>query len=361
MPAGELRREAHVLSALAYRERILVRRHNDVHRVRRDRVDLDGLELRRRERLRDVLADVLVPAHDVDLLARELVDDRPHAAAALPDARADWVDVLVGGPHRELRAEARVAAHAHDLDDSVRDLAHLEAEERLDELAAGAGEDHARTVRLGVYAQDDGADGIADLVVLRRDALLRREDHLDLAHCHVGVAVGNRRNRAGDDVAHAVLVFGEGVGALGVADLLHDHLARGLRRDAPEPGGWHLDLDRVAFLHGIAVVGACRAGDGDEAGAGILVGRDERVEDVEREVLPVYDDAEVVGDVAVLPRGLADRLLDRLQHDFAADAALVLDVLDDCQQLTVHSHLFNLLYCQKSTITQRTDPLSLRN
>ena len=132
-------------------------------------------------------------------------------------------------------------------------------------------------------------------------------------------------------------------------------------RPRPEARGRHLDLDRVAFLDGVAVVGARRAGDGDEAGAGILVGRDEGIEDVEGEVLPVNDDAEVVGDVAVLPRGLADRLLDRLQHDFAADAALVLDVLDDCQQLTVHSHLFNLLYCQKSTITQRTDPLSLRN
>jgi hypothetical protein len=56
------------------------------------------------------------------------------------------------------------------------------------------------------------------------------------------------------------------------------------------------------------------------------------------EVFSVYYDAEVVGDVAVLARRLAYRLFNRLKDDFAADATLAFNMLDNRQQLTVHRH-----------------------
>ena len=185
VPARKLRRQAHVLSALADRERILVGGHDDMHRVGQHRIDLDRLELGRRESTGDVLADILVPADNVDLLAGKLGDDRPYAAAALADASADGIDVLVGRPDRELGAVAGVAGDAHDLDHAVGDFGNLKPEERLEELAARTAKYHARTLRLGIDPEDDRADGVAHLVVFAGNALAAGEDHLRLADGHI--------------------------------------------------------------------------------------------------------------------------------------------------------------------------------
>ena len=84
--------------------------------------------------------------------------------------------------------------------------------------------------------------------------------------------MGDCRNGAGNDVADAIPVFGECVGALGLADLLHDHLARSLRRDTSKPRGGHLDFNRLTLCDRLSVICADGSGNGDKARARILVG-----------------------------------------------------------------------------------------
>ena len=64
------------------------------------------------------------------------------------------------------------------------------------------------------------------------------------------------------------------------------------------------------------------------------------------EVFSVDYHTEIIGDVAVLLRRLANRLFNRREDDFTADAALALNMLDNCQQLTVHRH-FNSPFLSK--------------
>ena len=61
--------------------------------------------------------------------------------------QADGVDALRVRLDGDLRAVARLARDAADLDEPVGDLRHLELEERLDQLGVAPREDHLRALR----------------------------------------------------------------------------------------------------------------------------------------------------------------------------------------------------------------------
>src|SRR6185503_7861690 len=102
-PAGQLRGEPRILAFLADRERKLPVRNDHVRGlVVGDDVDAD--DVRRLERVGDVLLGLLVPFDNVDLLATELVHDRLHAEPPLTDARAARIDAGLACADGDLRA-----------------------------------------------------------------------------------------------------------------------------------------------------------------------------------------------------------------------------------------------------------------
>src|SRR5581483_2705235 len=176
-----------------------------------------------------------VPRDDVDLLAAQLGHDHAHARAARADARADRVDTLRVRLDGDLRAVARLAGDAANLDEAVGDLGDLELEERLDQLRVAPREDDLRALRSGADLGDDGLDARSLLVALAVDLLGARQQRLDLSEVdeHV-VAVARLLDDAGDDLADAVDVLVVHHPALLLADALQDDLLRGLRGDAAE-------------------------------------------------------------------------------------------------------------------------------
>src|SRR6185369_11777231 len=130
----------------------------------------------RRERLRDETGRLVVPRDDVDLLAAQLGNDNAHARPTRADARADRVDALRVRLHRDLRAVAGLARDAADLDEAVRDLRHLELEQRLDQLGIATRQDHLRALRAGTDLGDHGLDARALLVALAVDLLGARQE-----------------------------------------------------------------------------------------------------------------------------------------------------------------------------------------
>jgi hypothetical protein len=67
---------------------------------------------------------------------------------------------------RDLRAVPRLAGDAADLDEAVRDLGHLELEERANQLGIAPREDDLRPLRPGTDLGDHGLDARALLVAL---------------------------------------------------------------------------------------------------------------------------------------------------------------------------------------------------
>src|SRR6267378_5195938 len=105
LPPGELGGEPDVLATAADRQRELVVGDDDLHRlvlvVEQHARDLGGLQ-----RIADETGGILVPGHDVDLLAAQLLHYRLHAAALHAHAGADRIHVSVARCHRDLGAAA---------------------------------------------------------------------------------------------------------------------------------------------------------------------------------------------------------------------------------------------------------------
>src|SRR5206468_7589574 len=129
---------------------------------------------------------------DVDFLAAQLGPDHTHARASRPDARADRVDALGVRLDGDLRPVTGLAGHAANLDEAVRDLRHLDLEQRPDQLGIAPRQDHLRAFRPRAHLSDDGLDAAALLVALAVDLLGAREQRLDLAEVdeHVVAVAG---------------------------------------------------------------------------------------------------------------------------------------------------------------------------
>ena len=110
----------------------------------------------------------------------------------------------------------------------------------------------------------------------------------------------NGGDGAGNDIAYTILILRERIGALGVADLLHNHLTRSLSGDSSEARSGHLDLESLAFLYWNTLVEAFRALERNKTGTGILVGADKGIVNVERKIFTIDDNPKIIGNVMIL-------------------------------------------------------------
>ena len=174
------------------------------------------------------------PRDDVDLLALQLLDHGLDAAALHADAGADRVDRAVVADDADLGAAAGVAGGGLDLDDAVVNLGHFLGEQLLHEVGVGARQEDLRAARFAADRHDQRADAVADADHLARDLLVAADDALGAAEIDDDVAELDALDDAGDDLAGAVLELFILALALGVADLLEDHLLGGLGGDPAE-------------------------------------------------------------------------------------------------------------------------------
>src|SRR5690606_15644119 len=148
-----------------------------------------------------------------------------HARTAHAHASADGVDALVVGLHRDLGALAGIAGRAHDLDQALADLRHLDLEQLLQAAAVRAAAEQLRTARLGAHVLEIGADALARTHRLARNHLLAGDEGLGVAaEIDEHVAALDTFDDAGDQFALAVTVLVDDLGALRLAHLLHDDL-----------------------------------------------------------------------------------------------------------------------------------------
>ena len=247
LPPGELGGEPDVLAEPADRDREVLLVDDDVHAVL-FLVDDDRRDLGGRERVDDELRRVFREQDDVDALAGELVGHRGDARAAHADAGALRIEPRVVRLDRDLGADAGVARGGLDLDQPLLDLGNLELEQAHQELRRDSRQDQLRPFRRAVDLGDVRADPVADAQHLLRDQLVARDHALDAAGFDDHVAALDALDGAGQQVVLAVEEIVQDLLALGVADLLQDHLLRRLRADAPELDGLERLLDDVAEL-----------------------------------------------------------------------------------------------------------------
>src|SRR5689334_19960181 len=98
----------------------------------------------------------------------------------------------------------------------------------------GAAEEDLRPAILAADVEDQAAGAVADAEHLARNLLVAADDALGAAEVDDDMAELDALDDAGDDLAGPLLEFLILPLALGVADLLEDHLLGGLGGDAAE-------------------------------------------------------------------------------------------------------------------------------
>src|SRR6185436_20616850 len=170
-------------------------------------VDDDRLHFGRRHRVDDELGRIVVPQHDVDTLAIQLVRYRLHARTAHADARADRIGTAVVRHDRDLRAVAGVAGGALDLDQALADFRHFDPEQFDHEFRRSARHEQLRTALLGAHLVQITAHAIASAHRFARDCAIARNIGFGIAaEIQVHAATLDTLDDAGYEFADAILV-----------------------------------------------------------------------------------------------------------------------------------------------------------
>ena len=221
-----------------------------------------------------------------------------------PDAGADGVDLGVDRCDGDLGAIAGLAGQRPDRDDLVGDLGDLQLEQTPHEVGMGAAEDDLDPLADLADVEDDGADPLVGVVAFAGNLLAAGQDGVGLAQVDDDRAALEPLHRPGDQVAALVLEFVEEAVALGLADLLDDHLLGGLRGDPPQLGGVHLDPVLGGF---------------DGTGLAVDVNLD------------------LAGFRIVLAGRGGERRLNPVEQDILGDILVAVNTVDDADQIDAHS------------------------
>jgi hypothetical protein len=271
----------------------------------------------------------------VDLLAPELADDGLDAGALHAHAGSHGVHVALAGVDGYLGPLPRLAHAALDLDGAVVDLGHLHLEELHEQGGIGAAHHNLRALGRLQDLDDGHAHAVAGLVGLGPALLLAREQGLGPAQVHHEVAHLLALDDAVQHLAHAVRVLGEHVVALGLANLLEDHLLRGLGRDAPQHVRGLRELDLLAHLGLGDQVPRLVEGDLGLRDLDALHDLPDR-EHLDLAALVVEAASEVLRTLVVLLRGGEDRVFDRRDDHVGVDVLLAADLIDLLSELACH-------------------------
>ena len=336
-------------------------------------VDDDARDFSGRQGVDDELCRVVGIQDDVDALPCQLVGHRRHARAAHADAGALRVEPRVVGFHRDLGAHAGIARRRLDLDEAFLDLGDFQLEQPLQKLGDDARQQELRPARLRFDLGYVRPDAVADAQVLLRNQLIARDHAFDAPRLDDHAAALDALDRAGEQVVLAFEKVVQDLLALGIADLLQDHLLRGLRADAAEFHRLERLLDDVSelqrrialggvgdrdLMRGLLVLLVGHDGPAPErlVVAGLAIDRDTRID--------------IVGVLLLGRRGQSS--LQRREDDFLGHILLARQRVDEKQQFAVHlvflhsifgtslalSMLASGIACMPSAVSSRNTPAS---
>ena len=371
-PTSQLGSEPHVLPAAADRHGQVLLVDHDVHRVLLF-VDDDARYLSRRQRVDDELCRVVGIKDDVDALSGQLVGHRGHPRTAHADAGTLRVEPRIVRLHRDLGAHPGIARRGADLDQALLDFRHLELEQPLQKLGNDARQQELRTPRLRFDLRHVRPHAVAHAQVLLRNQLIARDHAFDAPRLDDHAAALDALDRAGEQVVLAFEKVVQDLLTLGIADLLQDHLLRGLRADAAEFHRLEWLLDDVSelqrrialrgvgnrdLMRGLLVLFVGHDGPAPErlVVAGLAIDRDTRVD--------------IVG-ILLLGRR-RERGLERLEYDLLGHVLLARQRVDEEQQFAVHRAFLHSIFginlalsilasgiaCVPSAVSSRTTPAS---
>ena len=234
--------------------------------------------------------------------------------------------------HADLGAAARIAGGGLDLDDAVVNLGDFLGEQLLHEVRMRAAEEDLRPAILAANVEDQAAGAVADADDLARDLLVAADDALGPAEVDDDMAELDPLDDPGDDLADPVLELLILALALGVADLLEDHLLGGLGSDPAElDRGQRIDDEVADIRAGLKLLRILEAHLLE-----IILDLFDHLDDAPQAKIAgrgIELGADVVLGAVAGAGGALDRIFHRLDDDHPVDQFLARDGIRDRDQL----------------------------
>ncbi len=224
-----------------------------------------------------------------------------------------------------------VARHRFDLDDAVINFRHLLSEQLGHKLRVGARQENLRPARLLADIINESPDPLALTKALARQQLVAPQHRLGTAEIDDDIAKLDPLDEPVDDLADPVLELVELSLALGVPDLLHDHLLCRLGGNSAKIDRRQRIGDEIADLgFGVQLLSS-----GERNLGGLVFDRVCHLAEAQQAyfaIAPVDLGADVVFLTVFGAARLLDRLLHCFQHLVAIDTFVASNGVGDLQQ-----------------------------
>jgi hypothetical protein len=255
VPAGHFRSQANILAATANGDCQVLLVDDHVHAVLVF-IDDDRADFSRRQRANHELCRISRPENDVNSFTGQFIGHRRDSRSTHADAGTDRIDPLIIGLDGNLGAHAGVTGSSLDFQQAIIDFRDFQREELNDELRSGTRQDQLRTAGGSVDAQQICFDTITHAQVLARNHLIAWQHCFHLAGFDNRIAALHALDRPGYQMLLARQEFTQHLFALGVTNLLQNHLLGSLRTNATEVDGFERLLQIITDLNlGILLLG----------------------------------------------------------------------------------------------------------
>ena len=233
IPAAKLAGQTHVLTPSANRQRKLIfanQRDGPPHHGAQNHL----LHLGRLQCVGDEHLRILTPAHDVDPLSRQFVDDVLDSISPDADTSPDTIDPLVGAADRDLAAIAGLAGHRLYADHAFGNFGNFLFEQPHHQMGSCPTKEHFDTTTLFTHFENCGANSLVGMVRFSGDLFTARQDRFDITQRHGGGAALVSLHNAAEHLTDHLVVFSiQGV-SFRLANLLDDDLLGSLRANSPD-------------------------------------------------------------------------------------------------------------------------------
>src|SRR5581483_5807218 len=178
-----------------------------------------------------------------------LVRDRLNARAPHPYAGTDRINPRIVTADSDLGTHPRIAGGPENLDQALPHLGHFELEELDQKFRRRAGQKKLGPAGLGAHFLEERLDPVLRLYLLAGNHIGSWNEALRIAaEIDVNTVPVHPLDHAADELPHAVPIRIDDLGALRLADLLHNDLLRLLGGYPAKRHRLHRLLDVAADL-----------------------------------------------------------------------------------------------------------------
>ena len=176
----------------------------------------------------------LIPSHNVDFLAPQLIDDVPDSRSSNADTGPNRIDFGIDRSYGNFGAETRLTAHGSDFDHAFRDFRNFKLEQPANKLLITSGKHNFDLGALLSNIQDQTTYAVTVVELFARDLLRPGHKPFSTVDLHDQGTAFNPLHGSGDDLTFPLPEISHQGITLILTEALNHHLLGRLGRNTAQ-------------------------------------------------------------------------------------------------------------------------------